>query len=256
LNPWEASIPAAVAAGIGATLWAAISPASQLFGPTLHRLPVNPSLPRIALTFDDGPNPLVTQKLLDLLDRHQVAATFFVIGRFARACPDLVREIHARGHLLGNHTDTHPHLAWRASAAITRELRRCEESVAEALAHGGGSAANGATMKWMRPPFGFRGPQVNRAIHAVRIEGVAMWSRVCRDWRPQPARRLIERLARVRASDIVLMHDGDHRALNGDRGHILPALEHWLPRWLDAGVEFVTIDGVAARERFPVTAGN
>ena len=73
-----------------------------------------------------------------------------------------------------------------------------------------------------------------------------MWSRSGRDWKLQPPERLIARLARVARpgrtnGDVVLLHDGDHRALRGDRVHVVAALEHWLPRWRDAGIEFVTI---------------
>ena len=69
-----------------------------------------PSPKKIALTFDDGPNPAVTPRLLELLDRYSVPATFFLIGKFVRECPGLVQEMSARGHLLGNHTETHANL--------------------------------------------------------------------------------------------------------------------------------------------------
>ena len=74
-----------------------------------------------------------------------------------------------------------------------------------------------------------------------------MWSKICWDWKPQPPERLIERLSRVARpdqpqGDIVVLHDGDHRALGGDRHHVVAALEHWLPRWRDAGMEFVTME--------------
>jgi peptidoglycan/xylan/chitin deacetylase (PgdA/CDA1 family) len=71
---------------------------------------------RIALTFDDGPNPAITPKLLTLLERYNAKATFFVVGKFVRACPEIIRETDARGHLLANHTDTHPHLALHSGA--------------------------------------------------------------------------------------------------------------------------------------------
>src|SRR5580692_7497179 len=87
---------AAAVAGVAA--WSAVAPSSQVFGPTIWR---TSSARKMALTFDDGPNPAVTPLLLDLLDRHSVRATFFLIGKFARACPELVREISARGHVLG-----------------------------------------------------------------------------------------------------------------------------------------------------------
>jgi peptidoglycan-N-acetylglucosamine deacetylase len=239
-----ASIPLA-AAGVAA--WGAIYPGSQLFGPTLRRTKAPGS---IALTFDDGPNPGVTPALLDLLERHSAHATFFVIGRFARACPELVREIAARGPAIGNHTDSPLSLAWRAPGSIAGELARCQEAVA--------AATQSRPPVWMRPPYGFRGPQLRGAVRRAGLAGVAMWSLTCYDWKPQPPTRLIARLARLRGGknaaagaarggDIVLLHDGDHRALGGDRAHVVTALEYWLPRWRDQGLEFVTIDQVGGR---------
>jgi peptidoglycan/xylan/chitin deacetylase (PgdA/CDA1 family) len=154
-------------------------------------------------------------------------------------CPEIIREIEARGHLLANHTDTHPHLALHSGGQNKVELQRCEESVAEALATGSNVSKS---MKWMRPPFGFRGPQLYGAMHEVGINGVAMWSKLCYDWKPQPGKNIIKRLAKVGADDILLMHDGDFRELNADREHVLRGLEHWLPRWRDAGMKFVTIE--------------
>lgn len=239
MNPWAIGLPVVGAAGLGLTLWGAVSPASQLFGPTVRRLPANESAKQIALTFDDGPNPSITPRLLALLERYNAKATFFVVGQFVRSCPEIIREIDARGHLLANHTDTHPHLALHTGARNTVELRRCEESVTSVLAAGTGRAK---LMKWMRPPFGFRGPQLYGAMREVGIERVAMWSKLCYDWKPQPGENIVRRLAKVGAGDIVLMHDGDFQAQNADREHVLFGLEHWLPRWRDAGMEFVTIE--------------
>ena len=239
MNPWAIGLPVVGAAGVGLALWGAASPASQLFGPTLRRLPAGGAPNRIALTFDDGPNPAITPKLLALLERYNARATFFVVGKFVRSCPEIIREIDARGHLLANHTDTHPHLALHSGSQNKIELQRCEDSVAEALAAGSGHAK---LMKWMRPPFGFRGPQLYGAMREVGINGVAMWSKLCYDWKPQPGENIVRRLAKVGAGDIVLMHDGDFQALNADRQHVLFGLEHWLPRWRDAGMEFVTIE--------------
>ena len=233
---------AAAAAGIAA--WGAVAPSSQLFGPTLRH---TSSSRKIALTFDDGPNPAVTPRLLELFDRYSVRATFFVIGRFARACPEMVREIAARGHLIGNHTDTHPHLIFHSGAGIRDQLLRCQDAVV--------SAVHAPAPLWMRPPYGYRSPLLGQAIQRAGIRGVAMWSKICWDWKPQPPQRLIERLAGVaqpgrQYGDVVVLHDGDHRALGSDRLHVVAALEHWLPRWRDAGMEFVTIDvaGVPTHE--------
>lgn len=245
MNPAWLAVPGALALGAGTAAWGAFHPGSQLFGPTLrHTLRAND----IALTFDDGPNPAVTPRLLDLLDRYSARATFFVIGRFVRECPDLAREIFARGHALGNHTDTHPALTFLSVRRIEEELSRCSDAIARAVSSGD-VAAPAAPPLWMRPPYGFRGPQLRGAVRRAGLRGVAMWSVIGYDWKPQPPQQLIARLARVGQSgrfggDIVLLHDGDHRALNGDRAHVVAALEHWLPRWRDADREFVTINAL------------
>jgi peptidoglycan-N-acetylglucosamine deacetylase len=246
VNPWAVGLPIAGAAGVGLGLWGAVSPVSQLFGPTLRTLPSQRETNQIALTFDDGPNPAITPTLLTLLERYDARATFFVVGKFVRTCPEIVREIDARGHLLANHTDTHPHLALHSGGQNKVELQRCEDSVAEALATGNSSSKS---MRWMRPPFGFRGPQLYPAMRDVGINGVAMWSKLCYDWKPQPGQRIIRRLAKVIAGDILLMHDGDFRQLNADREHVLRGLEHWLPRWRDMDMKFVTIEATEGTAR-------
>jgi peptidoglycan/xylan/chitin deacetylase (PgdA/CDA1 family) len=198
----------------------------------------------VALTFDDGPNPAATPQILDLLEKHNAKATFFLVGKFSRTCPELVREISARGHCIGNHTENHRNLTFLSSSAIHDELRRCQESIAK--------ASTNASPKWMRPPYGFRGPQLWSAVRRAGLQGVALWSLTCYDWKPQPASRLIERLARVSSKrersqkgEVVLLHDGDNRRLGAERGHVVNALEHWLPRWRDSGIEFVTVDDIA-----------
>jgi peptidoglycan/xylan/chitin deacetylase (PgdA/CDA1 family) len=271
MNAWPFFLFSAAGACAGLAAWGAVSSTSELFGPTLHHTP-DASL--IALTFDDGPNPALTPQLLGLLERHRAPATFFLIGRFARACPELVREIADRGHSLGNHTETHANLAWLPPRRIAGELRACQDSIASAL----GSGQNAAPVL-MRPPFGYRGPQLWSAIQSVGLRGVAMWSLTCYDWKRQPPARLIKRLALVTerspivpaegregesariaerrpavadrheksipGGEVVVLHDGDARRLGGDRRHVLAALEYWLPRWRDAGFDFVTMNPLA-----------
>ena len=222
----------AVCAAGGTFAWAAVAPSSELFGPTIRR---TGSASTIALTFDDGPNPAVTPRLLDVLNRNGAQATFFLIGQWVRAAPSLAREIAARGHTVGNHTDTHPALTFLSPAAIRRELTQCDEAI---------EVATGEKPRWIRPPFGFRSPLLGGIVRARGDAGVVMWSCWARDWRPQPPEPVIRRLRGSRGGDIVLLHDGDHRVRNGDRSHTVAAVEYWLPRWKDSGLRFVSLDGM------------
>jgi peptidoglycan/xylan/chitin deacetylase (PgdA/CDA1 family) len=200
----------------------------------------------LALTFDDGPNPAVTPALLDLLDKHNARATFFMIGRFVRKCPELAREVAVRGHLVGNHTQTHPNLFWVSPRGVRSELQQCQAALQDTV---------GATAKYFRPPFGLRNPWVVSTARELGMQTV-MWTLLPGDWREKTAEWLTARMRPIadhaqnspqRASaDVLCLHDGAHRQLNGDRTRTLRALEYWLPRWRDTGLKFVTI-GEAVR---------
>lgn len=250
MNPIVFVVPSVVtAAAAGLAVYGATEPQSQLFGSTVCW---TNSPRKLAITFDDGPNPRITPKLLDLLDRFKVTATFFVIGKHVRDCPDLLKETAARGHVIGNHTDAHPNLFWLKPDKIMIELRCCNYSIA---------AATGAAPRWFRPPFGIRNPWVISVAHELNLR-VAMWSLLPQDWRATSVDWLIPRFARIAeraqrhqtqsvadiqpaGGDIICLHDGFHRHLNADRLSTLSALEHWIPRWRDLGLEFVTIDDAA-----------
>jgi peptidoglycan-N-acetylglucosamine deacetylase len=242
MNPWLIGAPVAVAAATaGLTAYGAMNSRAQIFGRTVYR---TNSRRKLAITFDDGPNPAITPKLLDLLDRYKVRASFFVIGAFAREFPDLLRETSARGHVVGNHTETHPNLFWHNSSEVRVEVRLCQMAIKNAL---------GEAAKWFRPPFGLRNPWVGVAAreHSLRV---ALWTLLPGDWKAPSAEWLISRMQPIAAraqhgtstqggsGDILCLHDGDHHGQNGDRSRTLAALEHWLPRWRDLGLQFVTID--------------
>ena len=244
MNPFLISVPAAVLATGGVAAYGAAFPRAQLFGPTICR---TNSPRKLAITFDDGPNPAITPRLLDLLDRYRAKATFFLVGRFVRECPDLVKETAARGHALGNHTESHRNLFKLSPAQFTVELRLCHTAIAKTL---------GAPAKWFRPPYGFRNPWVIPTAKELGCKTV-MWTLIPGDWLERPAEWLIRRMqpiarhaernatdeAGARGSgDVLCLHDGWHRELNADRTRTLAALEHWLPRWRDLGLQFVTMD--------------
>jgi len=238
MNPALIGVPAAVALAAGVTSFAAVHPRSQLFGATIRH---TASPQQFALTFDDGPNPAITPRLLDLLEKFNAKATFFVIGKFVRECPQLVQEISARGHLVGNHTQTHANLFWLSPGAIRSEIRQCREALQDTL---------GAPAKYFRPPFGLRNPWVVNAARELGMQTV-MWTLLPGDWHERPVEWLILRLqpiadnaqhpAQRKSGDVLCLHDGAHRRLNGDRTRTLAALEYWLPRWRDLGLKFVTI---------------
>jgi peptidoglycan/xylan/chitin deacetylase (PgdA/CDA1 family) len=250
VNPWLIEAPAAVAvAAAGLSAYAAVYPRAQLFGRTVCR---TNSARKLAITFDDGPNPAITPKLLELLDRYKAKATFFLIGRYVRECPELVQETIARGHEVGNHTELHPNLFRLNPTKVRVELRLCHDAI---------RGVTGAPPKWFRPPFGMRNPWVIPAARELGYRTV-MWTLIPGDWQEKPAEWLIPRLQPIAdhaqlklghgfgvaasTGDVLCLHDGGHRDLNADRSRTLAALEHWLPRWRDLGLEFVTI-GEAVR---------
>ena len=162
VNAW--GMAAAVvggAAGIGA--YGALHPRAQLFGPTVC---ATHAARKLAITFDDGPNPAITPKLLELLDRYKAKATFFPVGKFVRACPELVKETAARGHLIGNHTETHPYLTFCGRDETREELQLCSEAIAEVLLE---------PPRWFRPPFGFRSPWLGEIAQQFGMRTV-MWT--------------------------------------------------------------------------------
>jgi peptidoglycan/xylan/chitin deacetylase (PgdA/CDA1 family) len=243
MNSLIIAAPAALAT-LGAVAYGAAHPRSQLFGRTI----CGTNSPRkLALTFDDGPNPSITPKLLELLDRYNAKATFFLIGRYVRECPELVQETVSRGHEVGNHTELHPNLLLLNPTKVRVELRLCHDAIRSAI---------GTPPKWFRPPFGMRNPWVIPAARELGYRTV-MWTLIPGDWQDKPAEWLIPRMKPIAdraqqnlgndathasgTGDMLCLHDGGHRELNADRSRTLAALEHWLPRWRDLGLEFVTI---------------
>jgi peptidoglycan-N-acetylglucosamine deacetylase len=117
------TLAGAAVLGGGFAYFNAQYPTSQLYGRTIAHAPGAGN--RIAITYDDGPNPIYTPQLLELYERHGAKATFFEIGKWIEREPALAREVQAAGHALGNHTYTHPTLALCSSDRVKEELRRC-----------------------------------------------------------------------------------------------------------------------------------
>jgi peptidoglycan/xylan/chitin deacetylase (PgdA/CDA1 family) len=232
-----AGLSAAGAAGLaaGGFAYASLWPASRLFGAGL----VAPARPgELALTFDDGPNPAWTPRLLDLLAAAGARATFFMMGSRAAAEPELVRRVVAGGNLIGNHTWSHPNLSRSSAKRIREELKRTQETLEE---------ITGAPARFFRPPFGARRPAVFRIARELGLEPV-LWNAMTSDWRQRSAERIAERIAgqierlerRGRAANIVL-HDGNHLERSGDREPSVTAAGLLLKRFRETH-RFVTLD--------------
>ena len=236
----SAGLGAAAVLGLaaGGCIYASKWPGSQIFGRTL----VAPPIPgELALTFDDGPNPSWTPRLLDILARFDVKATFFMVGRFAAQESKLTRHIADTGHLIGNHSWSHANLALSTAARVREELTRSKDALEQ---------ITGKPLRYFRPPFGNRRPYVLRAAREMNMIPV-LWNAMTSDWSERSAERISERLMRKiaanehrgRASNIVL-HDGGHHALNTDRGPSIGAVERLLAHY-GKSHKFVTIDAWA-----------
>jgi peptidoglycan/xylan/chitin deacetylase (PgdA/CDA1 family) len=220
----------------GAYLYAAQCPTSQVFGKTIL---ASSDVDEVALTFDDGPNDPYTMQLLELLDRRQVRATFFLMGSYVRRCPEVARAIHRAGHLLGNHTVSHPSLMWASPAHVREELITCTAIIED---------ATGEVVRYIRPPFGARRPDVLRTARELGLTPV-MWNITAHDWdatdphdlAARVRRGLLHNQKRHRGSNL-LLHDGGHRALGTDRSVTLSAVDLLLDGWAGSGLRFVTVD--------------
>jgi peptidoglycan/xylan/chitin deacetylase (PgdA/CDA1 family) len=233
------ALGAAAAAG-GLAYYHGQVPTSQVYGATIHRRPEAGR--RIALTYDDGPNPRCTAALMALLGEHGARATFFVVGRWAEREPGLVRELADGGHALGNHTWSHPVLALRSTGGVQDELARCREAVEGA----GRSFATVGGEALMRPPWGRRRPGTLRAVRDAGYVPV-LWSVTGWDWRARTdASTIAGHCLKAEGGDVVLLHDGAHTEPDGDRSRSLAATREVLERLGAEGYEFVTIPELMA----------
>ena len=198
---------------------------------------------QIALTYDDGPNDPHTLHLLDVLAKHNVPATFFMIGRYVRERPDIARSVAAAGHVIGNHTFTHPLLIFKSAAQTSTELVDCRKALTVAI---------GAHSNFFRPPFGGRRPATLRVAGELGLETV-MWNVTGYDWNAPLAAVIEKKVVRqMRGGDIILLHDGGHRAMGADRAQTVIATDHLIQRHMDQGYEFVTVEEMHAADPKPL----
>jgi peptidoglycan-N-acetylglucosamine deacetylase len=222
------------AATAGAALvcagYQSIAPTGQWFGRAFCR--GQRGSKQIALTFDDGPNDPHTFHLLDILSRHNVHATFFLIGRYVHQRPDIAAEIAKRGHVIGNHTFTHPLLTFQSSASIRTEISQCRDAIHDAV---------GEHSNLFRPPWGARRPAVFRVVRQVGLNPV-MWNITGYDWNAPSAEFIEQKIGpKIHGGDVILLHDGGHAAFGTDRSATVAAVDRLMTRCTAEGYEFATI---------------
>lgn len=241
LSPLAADVYAGLGAASGLGLlaggcaYAALSPGSQLFGEAM----IAPPRPgELALTFDDGPNPAWTPKLLDMLASHEVRATFFLIGSRAKVETQLVRRIVEAGHLIGNHSWSHPNLALTAASQILDQLTRTSDILEQIC---------GAPVRFFRPPFGARRPAVLQQARSLGMTPV-LWNAMTPDWSEPSAdviagqlKTKIDRVQRKGWAANIVLHDGNHLERQGNRGPSVAAAGQLVARYKGTH-RFVTVD--------------
>ena len=211
-------------------------PRSQVFGPTIFRLPGPPG--RIALTFDDGPDPAATPRVLEVLAASGATASFFCIGEQARRYPSIVRQIVAAGHWVENHSLTHPNMfACYGPAALRREVETTQAILAD---------LTGRVPCWFRSPMGFRSPLLEPVLRRAGLQPAA-WTRRGYDTRCRNPDLVLRRLLRgIRGGDLLMLHDG-HAARTPDG---MPVVLQVLPRLLrelaESGLSAVALPAATA----------
>ena len=188
----------------------------------------------IALTFDDGPNPPHTGRILDVLDRYGVPATFFCVGLHASAYTEEVARMSEAGHRLANHTWSHPFLPDLTVAELAAQLERTDEAIARVAGEQG--------PRLFRPPYGSRTPEIMSWLGETDAGRMVLWDVDANDWALPGADAIAGSvLARSRPGSIVLMHDG-----GGDRSQTADALPAVIEGLLARGYRFARVDEMTA----------
>ena len=221
---------AATAAAMSAAGYQSMAATGQWYGKTFTG--IRRGSKRLALTYDDGPNDPHTLRLLEVLAKYNVKATFFLIGRYVQQCPDIVREVANAGHIIGNHTFLHPNLIFSSASQTRSQLQQCQQAITQAI---------GQHSPLFRPPFGGRRPGT---LHIARSLGLVpvMWNVSGQDWKGYSADEIKQRIRRqLSGGDVILLHDGSHTAMGADRSQTIIATDVLIAEAKSEGFEFVTI---------------
>lgn len=182
---------------------------------------------KIALTFDDGPHPRITLKILSVLEKYNVDATFFIIGKNARAYPEVLEKIASAGHEIGNHTDSHTILKSLEKDAIYKEINDCSKTIEN---------ISNVKTKLIRPPCG----EYDKCLVDFAKENdykIILWNIDTNDWEHRSTWKIVSTVEKeLKGGDIILFHD----YISG-QANTVEALEILIPKLKSEGFEFVTV---------------
>lgn len=195
--------------------------------------------PRMALTFDDGPNATYTPQLLDLFAQYGARCTFFILGGRIARHRQLIERMEREGHEVGIHSWSHPDYTRLSSASISADLARCQRAL---------ESIQQQPVRWVRPPYGAQNSRVRAVINSAGYR-VAMWSIDPRDWQRPGASVIAQRiLSHARDGAIVVLHDG-----GGNRAGTVAAMRIVVPALIERGFELVTMSELAGLADPPPT---
>jgi peptidoglycan/xylan/chitin deacetylase (PgdA/CDA1 family)/GT2 family glycosyltransferase len=228
--------------GVVSTLFAyhGVNPGSRFYGKVLSN--GNRHRPRIALTFDDGPNEPYTSQVLSILEQYRIKATFFIIGQNARRYPETCRRIVAAGNVIGNHSYYHlKSLCLRRGRTVAHDVELAHQAIYE---------CTGLEPTLFRPPHGFRSPWLMRTVRNLGYT-VVTWDNMTSDWNAEKSgdEIVLSILGRAKAGGVIVLHDGRDTRLRYDRSHMLQALPFVIETLMERGFEFVTIPELLESER-------
>jgi peptidoglycan-N-acetylglucosamine deacetylase len=190
---------------------------------------------RVALTFDDGPSPVWTPKILDELKNAGVKATFFMVGHHVQKYPEVARRVAQEGHTIGNHGYAHSVILYYTPAEIEEEIKYTEHVIRE---------VTGQTTRMFRPPKAWVRRSTKEQVKALGYD-IVLWSLNSKDWVSFHHKRIVSYLARrVRNGDILLFHDSGHvfGTEGGDRTQTVKAISLLVRTLREKGFEFVRVE--------------
>ncbi len=209
-------------------LWGIYAPLADLLFHVLHIGTVyrgDELKSEITLTFDDGPDPVYTPALLDLLDQYKARAVFFVVGKCLEKYPDLVYQIHQRGHVIGVHTERHVNAWFTSPWRMRREIVRTNDMLERII---------GEPAVYFRPPWGRFNLVLKSQLNKLHLTPV-LWTYACQDWAPGDRAKSIAHMIMSRAQNgaIILLHDSG--GAPGSPKNTLNALKAAIPRLQEIG---------------------